>query len=60
MGTNDSGDKKSLDNVGLVALFVCASATAIFWLGGASWPAAVAVCSLSGMGFGVCYLMLKK
>ena len=61
MSSNDSGDlKKKLDYASLVAFCVCVAAAAIFFVAGANWPVAVAVCGLSAMGLGICYLILKK
>jgi hypothetical protein len=61
MSTNDPGDlKKQLDYASLVAFCVCFAAVGMFFFGGANWPVAVAVCSLSGMGLGIGYFILKK
>jgi uncharacterized membrane protein len=56
----DPESKRANDNMSLLVICVCCAAVAIFVIGGATWPAAVAVCGLSVMGIGIAFLIIRK
>jgi hypothetical protein len=53
-------NKRANDSLSLLVICVCCAAVAIFVIGGATWPAAVAICGLSVMGVGIAFIIMKK